>query len=379
MGLDTNKLRQEFPILRSGELVYLDSAATAQKPEMVLSAMNRFYETQNANVHRGMHALAEAATVAYEEARKTIASFIGAAPQEIVFTKNCTEAINLVARCISPTSVALSLFEHHSNIVPWQQTGAAIEWFENDNDINKNVQLIAITGLSNVLGTKPNVGNIIQHARDIGALVLVDAAQLIVHEKIDVRALDCDFLCFSGHKLYGPTGIGVLYAKQELLEQMPPFLGGGSMIGEVTTAGFTCADIPQKFEAGTPPIAEAVGLHAAIDWLSQFDWSDIQEHETKLMGYATQQLQTIDGLTILGTPVQGCVSFTVNGVHPHDLTEILGRKHIALRAGHHCTQPLHDHLGIKASTRMSFGIYNTTEDIDRCITAMNEAISLLKK
>ncbi|MCA9370525.1 MAG: cysteine desulfurase, partial [Candidatus Peregrinibacteria bacterium] len=329
------------------------------------------------------------------EARKAAAAFIGAAPQEIVFTRGCTESINLIAKSWGSANlrnndvVALSLLEHHSNIVPWQQLSSEVKWIGIDDagHVNMegldailkegNVKLISITGLSNVLGTMTPLQEIIQKAHNAGALVSVDAAQLIVHKKIDVKELDCDFFSFSGHKLYGPTGIGVLYAKQELLEAMPPFLGGGSMIGEVTTEGFTCADIPQKFEAGTPPITEAVGLCAAIDWLSQFDWTDIAKHEQALMTYAIEQLKSIEGLHLLSQLPIGCLSFTIPGIHPHDLTDMIGQKNICLRAGHHCTMPLHKHLGISASTRMSFAIYNTKDDIDRCIVAMNDAINTL--
>lgn len=380
MTLDIAQIRQEFPMLRSGELIYLDSAATAQKPQCVLDAMGRFLKEDNANVHRGMHGLAERATVAYENARSTVATFIGSAPYEIIFTKNCTESINLVAKSWGKKNlkqgdvVLLSILEHHSNIIPWlqlkEEIGIDVQWFDGDPDIiDERVKLVSVTGLSNVLGVRLPIESIIQKAHAVGAKVLVDAAQLVVHEQIDVQKIDCDFLTFSGHKLYGPTGIGVLYAKRELLEAMPPFLGGGMMIGSVTTDGYTSADIPQKFEAGTPPITEAVGLGAAIDWFSQFDWDDIEQHEQQLINQATKQLSTINGLTILSYPPHpnpnpiGCLSFTTEGIHPHDLTEALGKKNICLRAGHHCAQPLHNALGVSASTRLSIGIYNTQEDI----------------
>lgn len=401
MPLDTAQIRQEFPILRSGENIYLDSAATAQKPEAVLDAMNRYYQEENANVHRGMHGLAEKATVAYEDARKAIAMYIGAKPHEVVFTKNCTEAINLVAHSWGKANlskgdtVVLSILEHHSNIIPWLQLkeriGIDVQWVDIDehgmlkmDDLDrllssKTVKLVSITGLSNVLGTGPDVKHAITKAHDAGAKILIDAAQLIVHQEIDVCDLNCDFLTFSGHKLYGPTGIGVLYTKRELLESMPPFLGGGMMIGEVTKAHFTTADIPAKFEAGTPPIAQAVGVHAAIRWVQQFDPKDRKAHEDALIQTAIAELKKIDGLHILGSPTVGCISFTVDGVHPHDLTDAIGKHGVCLRAGHHCTQPLHDRLGISASTRLSVALYNTEEDIVRAVDALRSACTLLAR
>ncbi len=361
--------------------------------------MNSYYETSNANAHRGMHELAEKATVVYEDARKAVAKFIGAKTHEVIFTKSCTEAINLVSRCWGVhlrqgDTVLLSILEHHSNIVPWLQLkewiGINVEWIGmqedgslNMGDLEKHlhsgtVKLVAITGLSNVLGTTTDLHTIVKHSHKAGAKVLVDAAQLIAHEEVDVLELDCDFLTFSGHKLYGPTGIGVLYAREELLNAMPPFLGGGSMVENVTTDGYTPTEIPHKFEAGSPPVAEAVGLHAAIEWLAQFDWEDIASHEQQLMAYATNTLKTIDGLHILGSPKVGCIAFTVDGVHPHDLTEVVGRQGVALRAGHHCAQPLHDALGVPATTRMSFGIYTTEKDIDLCIKQLALAVDRLR-
>ncbi len=415
MTFNPAAIRRQFPLLTSGSFAYLDSAASAQKPQAVLDAMDRFYREDNANVHRGMHVLAEQATTAYEDARSTVSRFIGADAHEIIFTKNCTEAINLVAgswgkaNLKTGDSVALSILEHHSNIVPWlqrkEESGVEVLWFDihDDGTVNMeelrsllargHVKLVAITGLSNVLGTKPSLQEMIALAHAAGAKVLVDAAQLIAHERIDVRALDCDFLAFSGHKLYGPTGIGVLYGKQQLLNDMPPFLGGGMMIGTVHKDRFTCAQPPAKFEAGTPPIAEAVGLAAAIDWLSQFDWEEISRHEASLMHHAIDELTTIEGLRILAYlpagqagplstihyPLRsGCLSFTIEGIHPHDLTDIIGTQGICLRAGHHCTQPLHKRLGVGASTRLSVGIYNMDEDIDRTVEAIRKAQRTLR-
>ncbi|MBI3816634.1 SufS family cysteine desulfurase [Candidatus Peregrinibacteria bacterium] len=406
-------IRRQFPILSrqidGHPLIYLNNAATAQKPEAVLEAMDRFYRHSNGNAHRGMHVLAEEATIAFEDARNAVARFIGARrPEEIIFTKSCTEAINLVARSFgeslkSGDAIALSILEHHSNVVPWLQLkerdGIEILWLDCDAEGRLHpeelrhildrgrVKLLSITAQSNVLGIRPPLAEMIALAHAAGMLVMVDAAQAIAHGHIDVRALDCDFLAFSGHKLYGPTGIGVLYGKQKLLEAMPPFLGGGMMIHEVHRDHFTAADIPAKFEAGTQPIAEAVGLHAAINWFTQFDWNDIVNHEQELLTHAASALNDIPGLHVLGPlsirhlplairhSASGCLSFTIDGVHPHDLTEILGRKGICLRAGHHCTQPLHKRLGIAASTRLSVGIYNTKEEIDATVEAIGEIVS----
>jgi len=408
MPLDPHAIRRHFPLLGQtidGQpVVYLDNAATTQKPLAVLDAMDRFYRTDNANAHRGMHVLAERSTVAYEGARKTIAIFIGAKrPEEIVFTRNCTEAINLVAKSWGKTFlkkgdvVVLTVLEHHSNIVPWlqlkEEIGIELAWIELDDrgqvrmdDLKKilqknTVRLVAISGQSNVLGTRIPLEEIIPLAHANNALVFIDGAQLIAHEKIDVSALDADFFAFSGHKVYGPTGIGVLWGKQKLLSSMPPFLGGGMMIHDVEQDRFTPAEIPARFEAGTQPLAEAVGLAAAIDWLSEFSWKDIQAHESALLKQAHASLQTIPGVRILGSKdpadMHGCISFVIDGIHAHDLTEILGRKGICLRAGHHCTQPLHKHLGITASTRLSVGIYNTLEEILTVPPAIAEAVARL--
>jgi len=403
-----DRIRQDIPILKEtfdgNPLVYLDNAATTQKPRAVLDAMTRFYETDNANAHRGMHVLAERATIALEDSRRTVQTFLHAAhPEEIVFTKSCTESINLVARGLSQAwidadAIILSILEHHSNIVPWLQVkeerGCDLLWIDIHDDGTLNMQgfeevlrhgtvkLVAITAQSNVLGIRPPLKEMIQKAHAAGALVLVDAAQAMAHEKIDVTELDCDFLTFSGHKLYGPTGIGVLYGKRKLLETLPPLLGGGMMIGEVFTDRFTTADVPAKFEGGTQPLAEAVGLDAAIDWLTQFSWDDITKHESLLMKKAYDLLQKIPGLTILcpnpNPNPSPLLSFTIDGVHPHDLTEILGRKGICLRAGHHCTQPLHRRLGIPASTRLSVGIYNTTTELDLLAKELPEAVKRLQ-
>ena len=404
MSLNLDSIRSEFQILNQkiegNPLVYLDSAATAQTCSAALQAMADFHETSNANVHRGMHVLAERATNAYESSRACVKDFLNASrPEEIVFSKNCTEGINLVAKAWGKSLkagdvIVLSLLEHHSNIVPWMQlkeeNGIEIKWLDIDEKgrlnleqykkylAEGNVKLVAITGQSNSLGIRPPLKEMIADAHQSGSLCLIDAAQLSAHHKIDVQDLDCDFLAFSGHKTYGPFGIGVLYGKRSLLEKMPPFLGGGLMIHEVNQNSFTTAEIPSKFEAGTPPVAEAAGLEAALKWMGQFDWKDMEEHERDLLDEAFKQLKTIDGLTILGPAntdeVSGCVNFVIEGVHPHDLTEIIGRKGICMRAGHHCNQPLHEKLGCPASTRLSLGIYNTKEDIGLAVEAIKEAI-----
>ena len=416
MPLPLAEIRRQFPILQRRiagcPLGYLDNAATTQKPERVLQAMDTHYRTYNANAHRGMHVLAEEATGAYEHARKTVQHLLGAEyPGEIVFTKSCTEAINLVAKSwgrlhLHPGDrVILTVLEHHSNVIPWIQLkediGIELSWIDIDErgvlrydqyaeELHRgNVRLVAITGQSNVLGLQLDLYRIIAAAHAAGALVLIDVAQLIAHHPINVRELACDFLVFSGHKLYGPTGIGVLYGKHDLLEKMPPMLGGGGMIQNVAECSFTTLDPPARFEAGTPPVAEAVGLAAAIDWMAQFSWEDIQIHEQQLLERAGEILSPIQGLTILPSfkspttyhlppTTSGCLSFTIDGLHPHDLTDILGKEGICLRAGHHCAQPLHRRLGITASTRLSVALYNTIEEIDRLHAAIERAQKILR-
>lgn len=415
MPLDLDAIRREFPILHTEvegyRLVYLDSAATSQKPRAVLEAMTSFYERDNGGVHRGMHALAQRSTEAYEQARRVVQRFLKAPHAEnIVFTKSCTEAINLVARSWGGThlkkgdAIVLTLLEHHANVVPWQQLKEEkqieIRWIDITDDGNLRmdqldaaladgkVKLITVTAQSNMLGVRPPIQEIVKKGHTAGAVVLVDAAQAAPHMPLDVQELDCDFLAFSGHKVYGPTGIGVLCAKREHLLTMPPLLGGGGMIREVTQDSFTPADPPARFEGGTPPVAEAVGLAAAIEWLTRFEWNAIAAHEEELIARAIKQLKTIEGLRLLGPAdaahpacrqagAHGCISFTVKDIHPHDLTELLGNQGICLRAGHHCTQPLHRRLGIIASTRLSVGIYSTREEIERVPKAIAEARALL--
>jgi cysteine desulfurase/selenocysteine lyase len=413
MTLDVARIRKDFPILertvRDGQpLVYLDSANTSQKPRQVLDALADFYERHNANIHRATHQLGEEATQAYEGARVTVAGFIGAAePAEVVFTKNVSEAINLVAYSMSNASAArsggrfalgpgdeivITEMEHHSNIVPWQllceRTGATLRWFgvtpegrldtsNIDDLITERTKLVALTHQSNVLGTINPVRAIADRAHAAGALVLVDAAQSVPHMPVDVAALGADFLGFTGHKMCGPTGIGVLWGRRELLEEMPPFLGGGEMIETVWMERSTFAPPPHKFEAGTMPIAEAPTLAAAIGYLGEVGLPALREYEHGLVAHALEALREIDGLRILGPaePVDrgAAISFTVDGVHPHDMSQVLDSRGIAVRAGHHCAWPLHRAMGVQASTRASFYLYNTHEEADILATGIREA------
>ncbi len=402
---DVHGIRRQFPLLsRADAPVYLDTAATAQKPQCVLDAMNNFYQQEYGNARRGMHPLAESASVALEKARTAVQHFVRARhAEEIIFTKSATESLNMIALSLGKSwgrgdVIALSTLEHHSNIVPWQmlaaERGVQIVWIpcneEGHVDLaafdaileKGNVRLVNITAQSNVLGVRPPLEEIISRAHNVSALICVDAAQAIAHEKIDVQELGCDLLAFSGHKLYGPTGIGVLYGKRELLEKMPPVFGGGGMVQEVTPEGFMPDELPMKFESGTPAVAEAVGLAAAIGWMESIGWKDVETHEHALIMHAAKKLDGIDGLKRLGPmsekELHGCVSFVIEGVHPHDLTEILGKKGFCLRAGHHCAAPLHQHLNIPASTRLSVGIYNTAEEIDACVSAIGEAVHFLR-
>jgi cysteine desulfurase / selenocysteine lyase len=413
MTLDVTRIRKDFPILerqvRDGQpLVYLDSANTSQKPRQVLDALADFYERHNANIHRASHQLGEEATQAYEGARETVARFVGA-PQtaEIVFTKNVSEAINLVAYAMGNASaggqhgrfslgpgdeIVITEMEHHSNIVPWQllcqRTGATLRWFgvtpdgaldtsAIDDLITERTKLVALVHQSNVLGTINPVAAIAGRAHAAGALVLVDAAQSVPHMPVDVTALGADFLGFTSHKMCGPTGIGVLWGRRELLEEMPPFLGGGEMIEQVWMERSTFAPPPHKFEAGTMPIAQAVGLAAAAGYLGDTGREAIHEHEHNLLAHALGTLREIEGVRILGPaePVDrgATISFTVEGVHPHDVSQVLDERGIAVRAGHHCAWPLHRALGIQASTRASFYLYNTRDEADALAEGIQEA------
>ncbi|HUD35890.1 MAG TPA: cysteine desulfurase [Streptosporangiaceae bacterium] len=396
MSFDVGRVRKDFPILdrtvRDGKpLVYLDSANTSQKPRQVIDAMTDFYERHNANIHRATHELGEEATEAYEGARIKVAGFIGTPDEtEVVFTKNVSEAINLVACSIGNAhrlgegdEIVISEMEHHSNIVPWQllcqRTGARLRWFgvtpdgrldlsEADELINERTKIVAVTHQSNVLGTINPVSEIAARAHAVGALVLVDAAQSVPHGLMDVSSIGADFVGFTGHKMCGPTGIGVLWARRELLDELPPFLGGGEMIETVWMDHSTYAAPPHKFEAGTMPIAEAVGLGAAIDYLTDVDLAAAHAHEQVLLSHALQSLAEIDGLRILGPaePVNrgSAISFTIEGVHPHDVSQVLDDRGVAVRAGHHCAWPLHRALGVQSSTRASLYLYNTIDEVD---------------
>ncbi len=404
--LDVTAIRRDFPILNQVHhdnvpLVYLDNAATSQKPECVIRALDEYYRTYNANIHRGIHKLAEAATAAYEGARERVRAFINAAsPREIIFTRNTTEAINLVAHSWARANlregdvIILSEMEHHSNLVPWQilaaERGVRLEFIPITEDghldlaafdrlLELQPRLVSVVHMSNVLGTINPIAEIVARAHAAGAVVLVDGAQSVPHLPVDVRALDCDFLAFSGHKMCGPTGIGVLYGKRALLEAMPPFLGGGDMIKRVYLREFRPNDLPWKFEAGTPAIAEGIGLGVAVDYLSKLGMAEVHAHEQAIVRYAMEQLGEIKGLRILGPSANergGVVAFTVEGIHPHDISQLLDRDGIAIRAGHHCCMPLHDRLGIVASARASFYVYNTEEEVDLLVRSLYRAMDL---
>jgi cysteine desulfurase/selenocysteine lyase len=399
-SLDVARIRGDFPILsretRPGvPLVYLDNAATSQKPVQVIEAMDAYYRSYNSNVHRGIHTLSEQATTAYEEARSKIAQFISAgSSQEIVFTRNTTESINLIAyswgrsKLQAGDRVLLTELEHHANIVPWQILAEEREIVLDfvpvvDNGtldmqayhdlLAKEPKLVSFAHVSNVLGTINPVQEMTKLAHQAGAVVVIDAAQSVPHMPVDVAALDADFFAFSGHKMLGPTGVGILYGKKALLQEMPPFMGGGDMIRRVELTGFVANELPYKFEAGTPAIAEAIGLRAAIDYLDALGMEKVQAHEQELVAYAMERLEEVPGLTIYGPAAEergGVTSFTFEGAHPHDVAQILDEFGVAVRAGHHCAMPIHERFGLPATTRASFYIYNKTEEIDRLIEAL---------
>ena len=391
-------VRADFPILQ-GDIAYLDSAATSQKPASVIEAVDRYYRESNANVHRSVYELAAKATEAYEGARDSVAEFVGWDSASTIFTKNVTEAINLVAYAwglenLKPgDEILVTEMEHHSNLVPWQlvarRTGASLRYLhvqedgtlsldELDDELARGtIRLVAFAHISNVLGTLNPAQEIAARARAAGALTLVDGAQAVPQLPVDVAALGCDFYGWTGHKALGPTGIGVLHARRELLEAMPPFLGGGSMISTVSEQESTWNAVPWKFEAGTPPIAEAAGLGAAIDYLKAIGMQTVRAHETELTGYALERLPEVEGITIFGpTDLEkrgGAISFAIDGLHPHDVAELLGRENVCVRAGHHCAQPLMRHLGVPATARASFHVYNNRRDVDRLVAALHEA------
>ncbi|MEW5987804.1 MAG: cysteine desulfurase [Chloroflexota bacterium] len=407
--LDPLRVRADFPILAREAhpgvpLVYLDSTATAQKPRMVIEAMDHYYRCYNANVHRGLHRLAEDATEAYEGARERVAQFINAPEAaEVIFVRNTTEAINLVANSWGRANlrpgdeILLTEMEHHSNLVPWQlvaqAAGAVVRYLPFTPDglldlarlpefLTDRTKVFAFTAMSNVFGTINPVQELVTAAHAVGAITLVDAAQSVPHLPVDVQALGCDFLAFSAHKMCGPTGIGALYGKRDLLEAMPPFLGGGEMIRRVTFEGSTWNELPWKFEAGTPSIAEAVGLGAAVEYLDAIGMDEIQAHEHFITHYALEALSEVPGLTLLGPAAGqkgGVAAFTLRGLHPHDVAQVLDQEGIAVRAGHHCAMPLHSKLGLPGSTRASFYLYTTTAEVDKLVVGLERVRQVFRQ
>ncbi len=401
---DVRQVRLDFPILKREvhpgvPLIYLDSTATSQKPESVIQAMDVFYRTSNANINRGVHTLAEEATARYEEARQKVARFIGAeSSRQIIYTRNATESINLVAQTWGRQNlkkgdlVILTEMEHHANLVPWQmlamQQELRLEFIPVTAEglldlevyqelLKQQPRLVAFTHMSNVLGTINPAEMIIRLAHAAGAIVLLDAAQSVPHFPVNVHSLGADFLAFSAHKMCGPTGIGILYGRRDLLESMPPYMGGGDMIKKVFLRSFTPGEIPHKFEAGTPAIAEAVGLGAAVDYLNGIGMQNVAQHEKELIEYALERLVEIPGVKIFGPAAEykgGVASFTLKGVHPHDISQILDSEGIAIRAGHHCAMPLHEKFNIPATARASFYLYNTAEEIDALVKAMYKVL-----
>ena len=404
-SLDTEKIRKDFPVLErlvhgDKPLVYLDNAATSQKPRQVLDALTSYYAEHNANVHRGIHVLAEEATALYEGARDKVAAFVNAGERaEIVFTKNATESLNLAANVIAWSGqprglrpgdeVVITEMEHHSNIVPWQlvceRSGATLRWFgitdegrldlsDLDQVITERTKVVSFVLVSNILGTVNPTAEIIRRAREVGALVVVDASQAAPHLPLDVQALGADLVAFTGHKMCGPTGIGVLWGRKQLLEELPPFLGGGEMIEMVTMAASTYAEVPHKFEAGTPPIAQAVGLGAAVDYLSAIGMDQIAAHEHAITSYALERLQAVEGLRVIGpktaTDRAAAISFALGDLHPHDVGQVLDDLGIAVRVGHHCARPVCLRFGVPATTRASFYLYSTPGEVDALVDGL---------
>jgi cysteine desulfurase/selenocysteine lyase len=404
-SLDTEKIRKDFPVLErlvhgDKHLVYLDNAATSQKPQQVLHALTSYYAEHNANVHRGIHVLAEEATALYEGARDKVATFVNAADRaEIVFTKNATESLNLAANVIAWSAqprglragdeVVITEMEHHSNIVPWQlvceRSGATLKWFgitdegrldlsDIDRVITERTKVVSFVLVSNILGTVNPAEAIIRRAREVGALVVVDASQAAPHLPLDMQALGADLVAFTGHKMCGPTGIGVLWGRRELLEELPPFLGGGEMIEMVTMAASTYAAVPHKFEAGTPPIAQAVGLGAAVDYLSAIGMDQVAAHEHAITSYALDRLQAVEGLRVIGPKTAddrgAAISFALGDLHPHDVGQVLDDLGIAVRVGHHCARPVCLRFAVPATTRASFYLYSTPAEVDALVDGL---------
>lgn len=397
--------KEDFPIFKNRDIAYLDSGATAQKPQIVIDAINNFYDKFNANPHRGAYTLSVEATAVYEDTREKIAKFINAKhPEEIIFSKNASESLNLLAYSYgldnlkNGDDVVISIMEHHSNLVPWQfvtqKTGSELKYMyindefelskeEIESKITDNTKIVGITHVSNVLGTINNIKEIIKYAHKKGAVVIVDASQSIPHMKIDVQDLDADFLVFSGHKMFAPLGIGVLYGKRELLNKMNPFLMGGDMIEYVHEQKTTFAPLPNKFEAGTQNVEGVVGLGAAIDYINSIGYDKIQEHDREIVEYAREKLSKLDYLDIYMTPNaenhSAVISFNIKGVHPHDVASILDSENVCVRSGNHCAQPLMRFLGIDSTCRASFYIYNTKEDVDRLVVGIEKAYKMFEK
>lgn len=404
MSFDVEKLRAEFPILQQQvhgkPLIYLDNAATTQKPHCVINAVSQYYQTTNSNVHRGAHALADQATADFEGARETVARFINASREEIIWTRGTTESLNIVASCYgrgqlqAGDEVIISTLEHHANIVPWQQaclaTGAvlkaiplladgSLDLAAYKNLLNNQTKIVAVAHVSNSLGTINPVAEIIAAAKQVGAVTVIDGAQAIAHLPIDVKALDCDFYAFSGHKVYAPTGIGVLYGKKTLLDAMPPWQTGGEMIETVTFETSTWNRLPYKFEAGTPNIAGAIGLGKALEWLNQQDQTAMHQHEQALLHYANEKARDFSGLRLIGTAKNklSVFSFLLNGAHPNDVGALLDQQGIAVRTGHHCTMPLMQSLAIPGTVRASFAPYNTLQEVDDFFVGLEKVVSFL--
>src|SRR5919109_120183 len=411
VALDARKVRQDFPIFthkmnRDKSLVYLDNAATTQKPQSVIDATYNYYANYNSNIHRAVYQLAEEATLEYEKTREKIAKFINArSTDEIVFTRNATEAINLVAYSWGRTNIkkndriVISEMEHHSNIVPWQiltsEKGAKLDYVGTDDngylkmheyrnyiDSNKPVKLVSVTHMSNVLGTIVPINEMIKMSHEKGVPVLVDGAQSVPHMPVDVQKMDCDFMAFSAHKMLGPTGVGILYVKKEILEKIPPFIGGGDMIKEVHKYDTRYNDLPYKFEGGTPNIADVIGFTTAIDYLNNIGMDKVREHEIELTKYAIDKITRVKGVTLYGPRNTkdrgGVISFNIGDIHPHDLATIMNDHGVAIRSGHHCAQVLMERLDVSATSRASFYIYNTKEEVDILVRALEEARRLFK-
>ncbi len=405
MALNVENIRAEFPILSTKvgkyPLVYFDNGATSEKPTAVINRVSKYYREENANIHRGVHHLSQISTTNYENARHSIQAFIGAKKSsEVIFTSGTTEGINLVAQCYGELlskgdEIIITEMEHHSNIVPWQmlaeRKGLDLKFIplkENGTlDMNafeglltNKTKLVAFTHISNSLGTINPIEELIEKSHHVGAKVLIDAAQSLQHCKVNVQELDCDFLVFSGHKVFGPTGVGILYGKEDILNQMPPYKGGGDMIKEVSMSKTIYNDLPHKFEAGTPNIVGGIALGTAIDWLNQFDFNEIEAYEHELLAYATTKIKEIDGVMIYGTAENksSILSFLIDDLHPYDIGTLLNQQGIAVRTGHHCTQPVMDFFKIPGTIRASFSFYNTKEEIDVFITALKKAVSMLR-